>query len=225
MAWNIRTSNSGLFYGEAQHDNYWSWLGDNSDYWAFDNCLANCTVYAIGRQYENGRPKPVTTMKNANKWHEVVNTDAGWTLLNYTKGMSLEAGDILEWADGGANHVAVVETDGTDPTITGSWWTDNNGGSSLKNRIAGSNMGSTMESASNFFKSYYTWRFWHNNRKIYNEAGMSSNLYPTYVLRYEGAEPGPTPPPTPTPTVTATDIAIYATINKRRNKRNVKIIL
>lgn len=224
MAWSERTGYTGLFYGDNQHANYWAWLGDNTDFWAFDNCMANCTVYAIGRQYEAGRPKPVTVMKNANLWHQYVNTSAGWTLLEYYKNMPLLAGDILEWTSP-ANHVAVCETSGTDPVISGSWWTDNNGGSSMNNRTTGGKMGSTMESVSNFFKTKYTWRFWHNNHKIYTEAGMGYNLWPTYVLRYSGEEPSPAPTPTPTPDYDEVDIAIYATINKRRNKRNVKIIL
>ena len=224
MAWKQRTGYTGLFYDQYGYEWYWKWLEPEGVDWCFENCMANCTVYAIGRQYEAGRPKPVTVMKNANRWHQYVNTGEGWTLLEYYDGMPLEAGDILEWTSP-ANHVAVCETSGTEPTISGSWWTDNNGGSSMSERKKGSNMGSTMESVSTFFKTNYTSRFWHNNKKIYTEAGMGYNLWPTYVLRYSGEEPSPTPTPTPTPDYDEVDIAIYATINKRRNKRNVKIIL
>ena len=210
MAWSERTSSSGVYYGEGNDSSYWDWLNSST---AFDLCMPNCTVYARGRQFEAGRPDPITRMPNANQWHTVVNTANNWELLDYTQGMALQAGDILEWVSP-QNHVAVCETSGSDPTISGSWYTDRS--SSLVG-------GSTIADVSNYFKTHNTYRFWHNNRKIYTEAGASSSVWPTYVIRYTGEEPGPTPPPTPT--YDDVNIAIYATINKRRNKRNAKIIL
>lgn len=80
--------------------------------------MSNCTTYAYGRVQENGLQPPVTSIHNAQNWHLYVNTSA-YDLLDYTSGMTLYPGDIVEW-EYAYNHVAVVEEEGTNPQVSAS---------------------------------------------------------------------------------------------------------
>lgn len=184
MSWGNQGINHYVYGAGTWSRYYWNIsYNPNAD---FDNCMANCTTYAYGRVRENGLPAPVTRIVNANNWHTVVNTSAGWSLIRYTQGMSLKAGDILEWE---AVHVAVVETYGTNPGVSASWYTGDDGtaGSDRSTAV----MGDSLASVSNWMVSHYSNRFYHyvDMRTENNNAG--GGAYPKYVLRYTGSGPEP----------------------------------
>lgn len=212
MAWSPRTSRSGIEYGGSDSQYYWnSSINPNA---TFQLCLANCTTYAYGRVQEEGLPKPVTTIRNANNWHTVVNTAEDWSLLNYTSGMVLNQGDIVEWS---ANHVAVVEYQGTNPTVSASWYTDDNG------HVYGSRttavMGNTLQSVSNWMIANYPTRFFHTNT-LTNESRLAGNSQnPLYVLRYTGS----TPPTPPTPTGLDPELIVAFTLNGKKKRLRIVI--
>lgn len=184
MAWGNQGINH-YIYGAGTWSQYY-WNTSYNPNATFENCMANCTTYAYGRVRENGLPAPVTRIRNANLWHTVVNTSAGWTLLNYSQGMSLQSGDILEWS---ANHVAVVETYGTNPGVSGSWYTGDDGTSSSDRSTAV--MGSTLASVSNWMVSHYSNRFYHYVTMTTENNNAGGGAYPQYVLRYTGSTPQP----------------------------------
>ena len=192
MAWVPQSNRNHFIYGSGDFSKYY-WNSSYNSNATFNLCLANCTTLCVGRALENGYPKPVTVIRNANLWHTVVNTSEGWTLLNYTSGMVLKAGDIVEWVNN--NHVATIEEDGTNPNQSSSWYTgdDGTGGSSRSASVIG---GNTLQDVSNFMVNNYPYRFYHYTAlSVENQQG-GGNRAPDYVLRYDGEEP-PTPP-TPT---------------------------
>ena len=182
MSWGNQGINH-YVYGAGTWSRYY-WNPSYNPNATFENCMANCTTYAYGRVMENGLPAPVTRIRNANLWHTVVNTSAGWTLLNYSQGMSLKPGDILEWA---AIHVAVVETYGTNPGVSGSWYTDDDGHSTGDRTTAV--MGDTLASVSNWMVSHYSNRFYHYVNMTTENSTAGGGVYPQYVLRYNGSTP------------------------------------
>ena len=191
MAWGNQGINHYVYGAGAWSIYYW-----NASYnpgATFQLCMANCTTYAYGRVRENGLPIPVTEFRNANRWHLYVNTAAGWELLNYSNGMALQPGDILEWE---AIHVAVVETNGTNPWVSGSWYTDD-GGHSYGDRTPLGMGGSTLQDVSNFMVNNYPSRFYHYVTMTTENANAGGGAYPKYVIRYTGSSPS-----TETPDVT-----------------------
>lgn len=185
MAWGNQGRNHYVYGAGTWSKYYWNIsYNPNAD---FENCMANCTTYAYGRVRENGLPAPVTRIVNANNWHTVVNTSAGWSLIRYIQGMTLQAGDILEWE---AIHVAVVETNGTNPGVSASWYTGDDGTADSDRSTAV--MGNSLASVSNWMVSHRPNRFYHyvDMRSENDDAG--GGAYPKYVLRYSGS--GPTPP-------------------------------
>lgn len=184
MAWGNQGINH-YVYGAGTWSRYY-WNTSYNPTATFDLCMANCTTYAYGRVRENGLPAPVTRILNANLWHTVVNTSAGWSLLNYSQGMSLRPGDILEWS---AMHVAVVETYGTNPNVSGSWYTGDDGttGSERSTAI----MGSTLADVSTWMVSHYANRFYHYVSMTKENSDAGGGAYPRYVLRYTGSGPEP----------------------------------
>lgn len=184
MAWGNQGRNHYVYGAGTWSKYYWNIsYNPNAD---FENCMANCTTYAYGRVRENGLPAPVTRIVNANKWHTVVNTSAGWSLIRYIQGMTLQAGDILEWE---AIHVAVVETNGTNPWVSASWYTGDDGTADSERSTAV--MGDSLASVSNWMVSHYSNRFYHyvDMRSENNNAG--GGAYPKYVFRYSGSGPEP----------------------------------
>lgn len=195
MAWGNQGRNHYVYGAGTWSKYYWNIsYNPNAD---FENCMANCTTYAYGRVRENGLPAPVTRIVSANRWHTVVNTSAGWSLIRYIQGMTLQAGDILEWE---AIHVAVVETNGTNPGVSASWYTDDDGHSTGDRTTAV--MGNTLASVSNWMVSHYPNRFYHyvDMRSENDDAG--GGAYPKYVLRYSGSGPIPPEPGGEEPDVT-----------------------
>ena len=182
MAWGNQGRNH-YVYGAGTWSKYY-WNPSYNPAATFDLCMANCTTYAYGRVRENGLPAPVTRIRNANFWHTVVNTSAGWSLLNYSQGMSLKPGDILEWS---AVHVAVVETYGTNPSVSGSWYTGDDGtaGSDRSTAV----MGNTLASVSNWMVSHCPNRFYHYVSMTKENSDAGGGAYPVYVLRYDGSTP------------------------------------
>lgn len=194
-----------MAWGNAGRDHYvygagsWSVYYWNSSYnpgASFDYCMANCTTFAYGRVRENGLPRPITAFPDANLWHNYVNTADDWELINYTSNMQLQAGDIVEWE---VNHVAVVETSGTNPYVSGSWYTgDDKTGSSNRTTAV---MGSTLASVSAWMVANVPNRFYHYVTLSDENANAGGHASPKYVIRYNGS--GPTPPtPTTTPEIT-----------------------
>lgn len=203
MAWGNQGRNH-YVYGAGDWSKYY-WSTTYNPNATFSECMANCTTYAYGRVRENGLPRPVTAIRMANRWHEVVNTDGDWTYYNYYAGMMLYPGDILEW---NAVHVAVVETQGTNPWVSASWYTGDHkkaeypDGSGEYDTRSTAVMGSTLQSVSDWMVANVPNRFYHYNTMVEENALVDNGYDPKYVLRYEGGTP-PTPPPTPT-TVTPT---------------------
>lgn len=184
MAWGNQGRNHYVYGAGTWSKYYWNKsYNPNAD---FENCMANCTTYAYGRVRENGLPAPVTRIVNANNWHTVVNTSAGWSLIRYIQGMSLKAGDILEWEE---IHVAVVETNGTNPGVSASWYTGDDGTADSDRSTAV--MGDSLASVSNWMVSHRPNRFYHyvDMRSENDDAG--GGAYPKYVLRYSGSGPEP----------------------------------
>lgn len=209
MAWGNQGRNHYVYGAGTWSKYYWNKsYNPNAD---FENCMANCTTYAYGRVRENGLPAPVTRIINANNWHTVVNTSAGWSLIRYIQGMSLQAGDILEWE---AIHVAVVETNGTNPGVSASWYTGDDGTADSDRSTAV--MGNSLASVSNWMVSHRPNRFYHyvDMRSENDDAG--GGAYPKYVLRYSGSGPTPPEPPEPggdTPTVSVAPSSASGTIS------------
>lgn len=217
MAWIANTDRSHYLYGAGSWSKYY-WDDDYNPGAAYvprvgyDNCLANCTTLAYGRAIENGYPAPVTTFRNANRWHLAVNSADGWTVMDYISGMLLYPGDIIEYSENyhynslgnyvEDNHVGVVEAQGTNPIQSSSWWTDRD-------------LSLTLSQISDYFQttSVLQYRFYHATTVGTENAQSSDGNPPRYVLRYTGSEP-PTPPtPTETPKITITPSAYFKTMS------------
>ena len=207
MGWSARKNRTGIEYGGIASEYYWgnkNPTGKTKEY-----CLANCTTYAYGRMLEAGCKAPVTYVPSAYLWHTAVNTTDGWSVIDYDAS-KVEVGDILEWT--GGNDVAVVEeiTDGV-IYLSGSFFTDRD-----------TNL--SFAEISQYMIDNYEWRLFHYHNLSWYYTALHNNN-PVYILKNPNSSPEPGPTPPPTPTYDDVNIAIYATINKRRNKRNVKIIL
>ena len=184
MAWGNQ-GRSHYEFGAGNWSQYY-WSNSNNPGATFDLCMANCTTYAYGRVMENGLPRPVTQFRNANNWHNYVNTSDGWSLLTYSSGMALVPGDIVEWS---GNHVAVVETSGTNPYISGSFYTGDDGtGSSNRSTAV---MGNSLYTVSLWMNatSSRQYRFYHYVT-LTTENSWIGNTQPSYVLRYTGGGGG-----------------------------------
>lgn len=177
--------------------------------------LANCTTLAYGRVKANGYPAPVTVIRSAEYWHLVVNTAENWQLLDYYDGMYLKPSDIVEWNGGNFGHVAVVETEGTDPYVSNSYYTGDNG-SVYAERTSAVIGGSSLQSLSNYFYNNYPYRFYHYNLLSDENGNVGSK--PRYVIRYNGEEPVPPKPPTKLTQI----LSLYA-LRERRRKRGTKL--
>lgn len=222
MAWGNQGLNH-YVYGAGTWSRYY-WNPSYNPNATFDNCMANCTTFAYGRVRENGFTAPVTRIRNANNWHTVVNTSGGWTLLNYTSGMSLRAGDIVQWGDYqkymagespqyrySAVHVAVVETYGTNPGVSGSWYTgdDETADSDRSTAV----MGNTLADVCNWMVAHVSGRFYHYNN-LSDESSLAGHGYPPmYVLRYTGSGPTPPEPGGDEPDVTVSPSSASGTIS------------
>lgn len=191
MAWTPQSQRSHFTYGAGTWSEFY-WNPAYNPGATFQLCLANCTTLAYGRPLENGYPAPVTQFRNANNWHNYVNTAAGWVLLDYTSGMQLLAGDIVEWQ---AQHVAVVEEDGINPLVSGSWYTDDNG-TAYGSRTSAVIGGSTLQDVSNWMTSHYAHRFYHYQLLSVENNQAGGGSAPRYIIRYQGEEPTPPVPPT-----------------------------
>ena len=196
MAWG----NQGISHYEFGAGN-WSqyyWSNSNNPGASTSLCMANCTTYAYGRVMENGLPRPVTQFRNANNWHLYVNTSENWTLLNYSSGMALVPGDIVEWE---ANHVAVVETSGTNPYVSASWYTD----ASIRNT-------GTLSTISSWMVSNVPNRFYHYVPLTTENVNAGNGLNPKYVLRHTGGGGGGV-----TPQVTVSPSSYTSTMSSNDN--------
>ena len=204
MAWIPQSDRSHFLYESSASQYYWD-SPPNPGASNPDLVLANCTTLCYGRAIENGYPAPVTSFRNANRWHNYVNTADGWELLDYESGMQLYAGDIVEWSGNTHldsegdyvedNHVATIEEDGTNPYQSSSWWTYRN--TSL-----------SYQAISDYFQSssYLRYRFYHYTRLSTESVESSGGNKPRYVLRYN-AEPQPERPRlTVTPSSIQTEI-------------------
>lgn len=187
MAWTPQSSLSHFVYGAGTWSRYY-WDPSYNPGATFNLCLPNCTTLAYGRAIENGYPAPVTEFRNANNWHLYVNTGEDWYLLTYTPGMSLIAGDIVEWSNG-QSHVAVVEANGTNPYMSGSGY---------KPRSASLVGGNTLKDVSDYFSVNSPTHFYHYFTLASETQWGGHGQDPSYVIRYGGT---PTPPPTPTETL------------------------
>lgn len=214
MAWIPQTQRSHFEYGAGSWSQYY-WDHNNNPGATFQLCLANCTTFAYGRPLENGWSAPVTQFRNANNWHNYVNTADGWVLLSYSSGMQLLAGDIVEWQ---AQHVAVVEEDGTNPHVGASWYTDDNG-HAYGSRTAAVIGGSTMQDVSNWCVANYPNRFYHYVLLSQENANAGGGAAPKYVLRYQGTQPDPPVPPT----ADITEIVLSGKIVKERKGVNINV--
>lgn len=208
MAWGNEGINH-YVYGAGSWSIYY-WNASYNPGATFQLCMANCTTYAYGRVRENGLPAPVTQFRNANNWHHYVNTSENWSLLNYTSGMQLKQGDILEWS---AVHVAVVESNGTDPWVSGSWYTGDDGTAASDRSYLGMG-GSTLQDVSNWMVTNASWRFYRYERMTSVNSTAGGGAYPVYVIRYTGSTP---PTPTTTPTVTVSPSSSSGTMTASEN--------
>lgn len=176
MAWG----NQGLShyeYGAGSWSKYF-WDSSYNPGATKELCMANCTTYAYGRVRENGLPRPVTQFRNANNWHLYVNTADNWQKIDYTSGMALQPGDIVEWQ---ANHVAVVETNGTNPYISSSWYTEC--------ALRYDNV-SSLQVISGWMVSNKPGRFYRYVTLTTENSAAGDGQYPKYVLRHTGGGGG-----------------------------------
>ena len=176
MAWG----NQGLShyeYGAGSWSKYF-WDSSYNPGATKELCMANCTTYTYGRVRENGLPRPVTQFRDANNWHLYVNTAENWQKLDYTSGMALQPGDIVEWQ---ANHVAVVETNGTNPYVSASWYTDT---------VLRTDSVSSLQVISGWMVSNVPNRFYHYVTLTTENSNAGDGQYPRYVLRYTGGSSG-----------------------------------
>lgn len=189
MSWTPQTSRGHFRYGAGDWSKYY-WNTNYNPNATFSLCLANCTTLCYGRALENGWSAPVTVIRNANQWHNYVNTP-DWEVLNYSAGMQLKAGDIVEWS---VNHVATIEEDGTDPYQSSSWYTGDDGSGS-SNRTASGMGGSTLRAVDTFMINNYPYRFYHYTKLSTENQQAGGGAQPRYVIRYTRDTPTP---PTPT---------------------------
>lgn len=184
-AWVERTSIEGIKYGDGSSGYYWD--VSNNPNASFGLCLPNCTTYAYGRVLEAGCEAPVSSIHNANNWHNYVTN--GWQAINFSEG-DLSPGDIIEWSVGSAGHVAVCES--VNPTmISASDYTDDSCGWPLSgHRTPGVSWKgspytiSTMSDISRWLSMKAPNRFFRYG-SLANEnsrAGAS----PTYILKNPG---------------------------------------
>lgn len=181
--WKKRTNAVGLEY--SPNSVYWTIVQKLfSGKYVVEYSMPNCTIFCIAEQLENGRPMPVLRDLNANQWHTVVNTAEGWTAFPYKNGMTLLAGDIVEW---GCNHVATIEDDGVNPLVSASWWTNYDGtskGARYNNPIC-----KNQQEVSNYFIKNYPYRFYHSTTFEDECKRGGGNAKPTYVFRYIAPQP------------------------------------
>lgn len=220
MAWIPQTDRSHFVYGAGSWSKYY-WDGDYNpgakyvDRVGYDNCLANCTTLAYGRALENGYPAPVTSFRNANRWHLYANTAEGWSVLDYISGMLLYPGDIIEYSENthyrnGSivedNHVGVVEEQATNPMQSSSWWTDRN-------------LSLSLQQISDYFQSTerLQYRFYHYTTLGTENAQSSGGNPPRYVLRYTGS------PVQPIPEVSALPAESYGEIDELATSADFRI--
>lgn len=202
MAWSPRTSASGIQYARSY---YWNRsINPNA---TIDLCLPNCTTYSYGRVLEGGfSTPPVTVIRNANQWHNYVNTAGGWTLINFTDASQLQPGDILEWS---GNDVCVCEyVNGDEIYLSGSFYTERPQTFGSLQEV--SDWGQTL--------GYRWFHYW--PLSSYYRAGIGS---PTHIIRNTSEDPDPPIPPEPEDQ--SLIVALSGTIINRRKRKNVKIIL
>lgn len=184
-AWVERTSIEGIKYGDGSAGFYWD--VSNNPNASFGLCLPNCTTYAYGRVLEAGCDAPVSSIHNANNWHNYVTN--GWQAINFSEG-DLSPGDIIEWSVGSAGHVAVCES--INPTmISASDYTDDSCGWPLSgHRTPGVSWGgspysiSTMEDISRWLSMKAPNRFFRYG-SLANENSRAG-AEPTYILKNPG---------------------------------------
>lgn len=214
MAWIPQNTLSHFEYGAGSWSKYY-WDDDYNPGATFQLCLANCTTMAYGRPLENGYPAPVTQFRNANNWHNYVNTADDWVLLNYSNGMTLYPGDIVEWQ---AQHVAVVEETGTDPHVSASWYTDDNG-HAYGNRTVAVMGGSTLQDVSNWMVSHHPNRFYRYVLLSSENNNAGGHAPPRYVIRYQGTPPEPPVPPS----ADITEIVIAGKITRSKKEATINV--
>lgn len=160
MAWTARTNSDGLYYGGSAHSYYWDPAVNPNAVPRY--CMANCTTYAYGRMLEAGSPAPVSVIRNANYWHTVLTN--GWTAIPYDPTL-VAPGDILEYATGRSNHVAVVED------VSNGIVTSNSNYTSRDTSLG-------LQGISNYFNStsYLRGRFFNISNEYWGGT-------PTYILK------------------------------------------
>ena len=158
--WIPRTAYNGIEYGGFHDFYFWDTAYNPGAVFdpilnTYDLAIPNCTTYAYGRILEQGDPVPVSSLVNANQWHNYLTN--GWTYRPFVASLC-EPGDILEWAAGTDNHVAVIEDiSGSVIHVSQSFYTSDNGTSS-GNRT-GAVWGTTKAAVSAYGLANYPNRF------------------------------------------------------------------
>lgn len=193
MSFDPRLTSDGLYYGGAAHSYYWDPAVNPNAVPRY--CLANCTTYAYGRALEIGSPAPVSVIRNANHWHEVLTN--GWTAIPFSYSQ-VKPGDIIEYASGSSNHVAFVEA----VDETGAITTSNSNYTSRDTSLG-------LAGISQYFQSSAYLR-----KRFFNVSNERWGGAPTYILVNPQTDPGPGPA---TKTFTVNEaIALLALQKKRR---------
>ena len=217
MAWIPQSDRSHFLYESSASQYYWDYP-PNPGASDPDLVLANCTTLCYGRAIENGYPAPVTSFRNANRWHNYVNTKEGWEVLDYEAGMQLYAGDIVEWSGNTHqdsegdyvedNHVATIEEDGTNPYQSSSWWTYRDTSKSY-------------QAISDYFQktNKLKYRFYHYTKLSTESSESSGGNKPKYVLRYKTAPQ----PDAPEIQITASSGEIRIPVNQETGYATISI--
>lgn len=183
--WIERTNINGIKYGESAASYYWdSSINPNAN---FNYCLPNCTTYAYGRVLEAGCEAAVSAIHNAKNWHNYLTN--GWQAINYSEDL-VGMGDILEWTEGSAGHVAIVEH--INPImISASDYTDDSCGWPLSgHRTPGISWGgspypiSSISDISRWLSMKAPNRFFRYGT-LSNECSRAG-AYPVYILKNPG---------------------------------------
>lgn len=139
--------------------------------------LANCTILCYVMALVNNLPAPTSTIPSARNFHTKVAN--GWKAIPYQEGMKLKANDIIEW---GCNHVAYAISDGTNPQVVASWWTNYDGTSKGDRNMA---LTKTMEDTANYLYNKYPYRYYHQTDFQDEQKRGGGKTNPTFVLRLE----------------------------------------
>ena len=139
-------------------------------------CIANCTGGVLGYCLIEGDPFPVTSLRNANVWHNYITSD--YSLTSYAKS-KLKKGDVIEWVKK-CHVVKVADVIDGEVYVHSSWYTGEHGKSVYNGAFDTRERFSTKEEWSNWCLKNYPYRYYHYCTIEEEISGVGGT--PEYIL-------------------------------------------